>query len=93
VAAGLIKEPPIFFEIEKHIGALMDTSTTPNLPKFCILNSEAYQELIDFYSKEYKIAHYPETVFNGLPIVLDKNSDVRVRVLGNAYTEYVLKND
>ena len=94
MAAGLIKEPPIFQEVEREAGKLIDQFTTPahNIVKYVILNRAAYQELVTYYAEWYNIEHYPETVLD-YHIVLDIDSDIRVRVLGNCYTEYVLKND
>ena len=88
--AGLIIEPPIFQEVEREMGKLIDQFTTPahNIVKYVILNKAAYRELVNYYAEWYQIEHYPDTILD-YQIVLDKNSDVRVRVLGNCFTECI----
>jgi hypothetical protein len=87
VKVGLIIEPPIFKEVENHIGRLMDMFTTPNIPAYVILNKAAYSELVEFYLREYKIERYPDTILD-YPIVLDMESNIRVKVVSSPYTEY-----
>jgi hypothetical protein len=89
---GLIVEPPIYQEVEREVGKLIDQFTTPahNIVKFVILNKDAYKELIDFYDEWYNMEHYTDTILD-IPIVLDMEAKERVRVFANCYTEYCLR--
>lgn len=90
--AGLIIEPPIFQEVEKEAGKLIDQFTIPsqNIVKFVILNKEAYQELVNYYAEWYGREEYPDTILD-YPIVLDMNAKERVRVIGNCCIEYKMR--
>lgn len=92
MAACLVVEPPVFQEVEKEVGKLIDQFTTPahNIVKFVILNKEAYQELVDYYAEWYKIEEYSDTILD-YTIVLDVEAKERVRVLSNCYTEFRLR--
>ncbi|MFA6335761.1 MAG: hypothetical protein WCX48_09495 [Bacteroidales bacterium] len=89
----LIVEPPVFREVEKEVGKLIDKFTTParNIVKYVILNREAYQELVDYYAEWYQIELYSDTIMD-YPIVLDMDAKERVRVLSNCYTEFKLRS-
>lgn len=89
----LIVEPPVFQDVEREVGKLIDQFTTParNIVKYVILNKAAYQELVDYYAEWYQTELYSDTIMD-YPIVLDMDAKERVKVFSNCYTEFKLRS-